>query len=202
LEAIGGEDEEGASGVKIAMVYPLSAAARGGVLINDVVTHFNGEEVESVEDLIGKVTKFHPGDEVKLTVQRRGKSIELTATLTGPLDSMELGGGGPSRSDFQNSLGGDLSELRSGFPTILQHDSILRPEDCGGPLVNLDGKVVGFNIARAGRVESYAIPTGAIMPIIADMMSGKLAPPGIVEEANEAEAQEVSVPAEAASDGQ
>ena len=36
------------------------------------------------------------------------------------------------------------------------------PADCGGPLVNLDGKVVGMNIARAGRTESYAIPCACV----------------------------------------
>ena len=29
---------------------------------------------------------------------------------------------------------------------------------CGGPLVNLDGKAVGLNIARASRVSTYALP--------------------------------------------
>ena len=29
---------------------------------------------------------------------------------------------------------------------------------CGGPLVNLDGKAVGLNIARADRVATYALP--------------------------------------------
>ena len=64
------------------------------------------------------------------------------------------------RSDFQNSLGGKLSVRRFGFPLAFQHDTVLRPSDCGGPVVDLDGRVVGFNIARAGRTESYALPVG------------------------------------------
>ena len=39
----------------------------------------------------------------------------------------------------------------------MQHDSPLMPEQCGGPLVNLRGEVVGLNIARAGRTASYAL---------------------------------------------
>ena len=69
-----------------------------------------------------------------------------------------------------------MSKKRGGFPVILQHDTVIKPTDCGGPLVDLDGKAVGINIARAGRTESYAIPTEAVLGLIADLKSGKLAP--------------------------
>src|SRR5262249_54167478 len=62
------------------------------------------------------------------------------------------------------------------FQVVLQHDTVLRPEDCGGPVVNLDGKVVGINIARSGRVESLAIPTEAVVEVLSELESGKLAP--------------------------
>jgi hypothetical protein len=35
---------------------------------------------------------------------------------------------------------------------------------------------VGINIARAGRVESFAIPAGVIKTLLPDLMSGKLDP--------------------------
>ena len=75
------------------------------------------------------------------------------------------------------SLGGPLSERRSGFPYVLEHDTVLRPKDCGGPLVDLDGNAVGINIARVSRVSSYALPASAIRPILADMMAGKFPVP-------------------------
>jgi serine protease Do len=58
----------------------------------------------------------------------------------------------------------------------LQHDTVIRPADCGGPLVDLDGKAVGINIARAGRTESYAIPAEDVIALIAELKSGRLAP--------------------------
>jgi len=36
--------------------------------------------------------------------------------------------------------------------------------------------VIGINIARAGRTESYAIPADAAQSLLLDLMSGKLAP--------------------------
>src|SRR5262249_9509487 len=34
-----------------------------------------------------------------------------------------------------------------------------------------------INVARAGRTESYAIPSEVVRPLLPDLMSGKLAPP-------------------------
>ena len=46
----------------------------------------------------------------------------------------------------------------------------------GGPLVDLDGRVLGLNIARAGRVETWALPGDVIQPIMADLKAGKYSP--------------------------
>ena len=46
-----------------------------------------------------------------------------------------------------------------------------------GAKINLDGRVLGINICRAGRTESWAVPTETIQPLLFDLMSGKLAPP-------------------------
>ena len=60
---------------------------------------------------------------------------------------------------------------------ILQHDTVLAPNECGGPLIDLDGKTVGINIARAGRVETYAIPAETVAALLPDMKAGKYPPP-------------------------
>jgi serine protease Do len=80
------------------------------------------------------------------------------------------------RANMQNTIGGAISERRSNFPQVLQHDTVLKPSDCGGALVDLDGKAIGLNIARAGRVESYALPAEIIVSLIDDLKSGRLAP--------------------------
>ena len=42
-----------------------------------------------------------------------------------------------------NSMGVGVSSRADDFPAVLQHDTVLRPVDCGGPVVDLSGKVVG-----------------------------------------------------------
>jgi len=94
------------------------------------------------------------------------------------------------RREQMNRLGVGVSGRRDGFPLVLQHDTVLKPNDCGGPLVNLDGRVVGVNIARGGRVETYAIPTSALLPRLYELMSGRLAPERLRKLAEEAKAAE------------
>ena len=73
-------------------------------------------------------------------------------------------------------MGGALSLRNANFPAVLQHDTVLTPAMVGGPLVTLDGTAVGINIARAGRVESYALPADVVTALLPDLKSGKLAP--------------------------
>jgi serine protease Do len=54
---------------------------------------------------------------------------------------------------------------------------VLRPTDCGGPLVDLDGRVLGINIARAGRVETWALPGDVIKSLIKPLKDGKYPAP-------------------------
>jgi len=38
-------------------------------------------------------------------------------------------------------------------------------------VIDLDGKAIGINIARAGRVASYAIPADVLRPLVARMIA-------------------------------
>ncbi|MFV2065518.1 MAG: trypsin-like peptidase domain-containing protein [Pirellulales bacterium] len=48
----------------------------------------------------------------------------------------------------------------------LWHDTILRPNDCGGPVVDLTGRVVGINMVSGERVTSLALPASAVQAIL------------------------------------
>lgn len=159
-------------GVKVTVVTPRGAAEKAGLKVGDRILAVNDQQVTGLPGMQELMSKTKSGDVVTLKVVRDDEEKELKATLgTPPTD----------RGDMQNSMGSKLSERRTGFPTFFQHDTVLRPQDCGGPICDLDGHVLGVNIARAGRTESYAIPSEALTPILADLKSGKLAPSAAAE---------------------
>jgi serine protease Do len=157
------------AGIKVEEVFPNNPAQKAGLKPGDQILAFNGETVESVDEFRALLSKAKPGDEVKLTINRDDKEQVLTAKLVVNPSAK----GGKSRGDMQNSMGSKLSDRRSGFPVILQHDSVLLPTECGGPLCNLEGQVIGINIARAGRTECYAIPSEAVRPLLEKLKAAK-----------------------------
>ena len=80
-------------------------------------------------------------------------------------------------------MGSRLSRRRKAFPDAFQHDSMLTARNCGGPVVNIDGQIIGINIARAGRVANYSLPVSTIDPIVAELKTGDLAPEIVNKEA-------------------
>ena len=79
--------------------------------------------------------------------------------------------GGPKLTRNEQMSGGalSLSKRRDGFPRVIHHDTPLTKESVGGPLLNLEGKCIGMNIARASRVATYAIPVRELREIVADL---------------------------------
>ena len=58
------------------------------------------------------------------------------------------------------------------FKRILQHDIGLSERSVGGPLLDLDGRCVGMNIAYANRAETFAIPTKELREVF-DKLRGE-----------------------------
>jgi len=152
-------------GAKISELESKGGASKAGLKKNDIIVELNGKTIPGQETLRALLENLRPGDTVKLKVLREGESKEFKATLTGQLQQ--------SRGDIQNAMGGELSGRRTGFPAVLQTDMVISPWDCGGPVVDLEGKVLGVNIARAGRVETWILPSENIRPLLAELKSGK-----------------------------
>ncbi|MFQ5734994.1 MAG: hypothetical protein ACE5KM_23925, partial [Planctomycetaceae bacterium] len=140
-----------------------------------IIIWIAGTVIKNRQSLAGRIRQFNTGDTLDLKVLREGKELKFKAVLGSSLNPR-------SRGAIQNSMGGRLSDRRYGFPEVFQHDTYLRPKDCGGPIVDLNGRAVGINIARAGRTESYAIPANRIQKLMPNLRSGKLAPPPFVPE--------------------
>lgn len=82
----------GMSGVIVAGVAPGTPAAsagfqvayadrRGRIVLGDVITHVDGEPVETSNDLYILLEEHAPGDEVTVTVLRQGETVDMDVEL-------------------------------------------------------------------------------------------------------------------------
>lgn len=135
-------------------------ARAAGLRRGDIVVHFADSSIESTEELRTAIRNHVPGDKVQVKVLRGDTRLSFDVTL---------GSNANTPVSSQEGLWGDLSSVRTGFGNVLQHDTILQPRDCGGPVVDLTGRALGVNIARAGRVETLAIPAATVQKLVAKM---------------------------------
>lgn len=164
-----GEDK---LGVPVTMVVPGSAAERFGLQISDVITKVENMDVGKREDIQAILRTKRPGDVVSLNIKRGEVDLALRIVLGNrEEDSPEA-----QRAITQNTMSGDISGRRNDFPLAFQHDSVLDPQDCGGPIVDLDGRIIGINIARSGRVKSYALPMSIVSDVFERLSTGKFSP--------------------------
>jgi serine protease Do len=169
---IGIQMQPHANGVEVTQVIRGTAADRFGLKISDVIIAVNDEPVSQPTDLSSVLRGKRPGEVVSLSVKRG----ETTLALRVVLGNREEDNPDNQRAVDQNTMSGEISKRRDDFPFALQHDSVLAPEECGGPLVDLDGRVVGINISRAGRVNSYALPVSLVQNVYQRLLTGDFSP--------------------------
>jgi serine protease Do len=144
--------------LEVKQVSEESGAKEAGVLAGDLIVAIDGEKVLKFEEIAKILKDKKVGDEVKLTVKRAGKDLDLQVKLA-PLGEMD------HQPDRNDQMSGDFSKRRSGFPRIIQHDILANSETMGGPVLDMKGRVVGMNIARANRAETFAIPVEELQEI-------------------------------------
>jgi serine protease Do len=162
-----GMEDDGET-VRINEVYGRSAAARAGLKVGDEVLAIDGDTIDGSAHLAMLVGDRAPGEVLKIRYRRGGDEAEVEVKL-GKRDRPVT----PQVPHVGEYMGGRLSNNRDEFPNALQHDLTLAPEECGGPLVNLDGDVVGLNLARGGRVKSFAIPAMDLKGLLLELDSGR-----------------------------
>ncbi|WAC21429.1 PDZ domain-containing protein [Luteolibacter sp. SL250] len=134
------------------------AAAKAGLKKGDIIVALNGRAVVKFDEVSEALKNLKPGTVVQVTYQR--KEVDETVDVT-------LDPGPITRND---QMSGAYSDRRSGFPRVMQHDIIGDKSIVGGPLLDLDGRCVGMNIARANRAESFAIPVEDLKALAARLM--------------------------------
>jgi S1-C subfamily serine protease len=142
-----------------------SGAQEAGLEKGDVILMIEDTKISKIEDIAGVMKDRKAGSKVKV-VCRRGKR-EFTAEV-------RLSAKGEMFTDTMNRndmMSGDFSKRRSGFPRVMQHDILGSSRVTGGPLLDLEGRCLGMNIARANRAESFAIPVEDLKALAERLMN-------------------------------
>jgi len=150
---IGVQLDQRSSVPRIERIMPGLGAEKAGLKAGDIIVAVNDEAIKEGETLPVRLRPFREGQTVKLRVKRDDDEFDASIEMMAP----ERGGDWFDRSDRMNQMGSLVSRRAEGFELAIQHDTVLEAWQCGGPLLNLDGKAIGLNIARAGRVASYAL---------------------------------------------
>ena len=151
--------------LEIDEVTDKSGAKEAGLQKGDVILAIDGKPVAKLEDLANVLKDRKAGTSAKLTYRRNQEEKSADVRLMARSEMSD-------EMNRNDAMSGAFSERRSGFPRILQHDILGARSIVGGPLLDLEGRCIGMNIARANRAESFAIPVEDLKVIAARMLKG------------------------------
>jgi len=162
--------DQSAKNARVQEVTPNLPAAKAGLRPGDVILSVGVEKTPISNDVNRSLGKYKPGDKVTLEISRKNETMKLNAELVSS-DQMAPKMDGNQLTHLSEA-GGTVSKRHNSFPIALTHDTVLQAAECGGPVVDLDGRAIGLNIARADRTATYAIPAATARKMIADMLAG------------------------------
>lgn len=135
-----------------------SPAWVAGLREGDRVLRLAGQPVAARGD-IGRIVRSYGGGELLLIeIERDGSPMSLLTRVTVRPDERRI---------MQSTALFPASRRASGFGGVMQHDTPLPCMRMGGPLLGLDGRALGINIARPDRTATYALPAARVKPLLA-----------------------------------
>lgn len=151
------------AGARVRSIMPHSGADDAGLEKGDRIIAIDGHTQSDVNIVAATLNSMFPGEVVRLTIERDGSTVDIPAKLSEFAIMQE--------SENDARVNGARNVRLSGFERALQHDTVLNPEQCGGPVLDTQGRVIGINIARAGRVVSYALPASLVSAEVSSMIA-------------------------------
>ncbi|MCM8525000.1 MAG: serine protease, partial [Lentisphaeraceae bacterium] len=159
--------EEIKEGIVIRNAVEKGPAHTAGVRAGDILLKVDGKQMLKRDKLLNYLKDKSPGTHVEILVQQNGKEISRKILLGDRNQTFGL---------FNRNLemSGVISKRTDGFNSIIQHDIPIEHFDTCSPLMDIDGRVVGLNIAKANRSEAYALPNAEVRKAIDKLIKLKV----------------------------
>ncbi|RYD39578.1 MAG: PDZ domain-containing protein, partial [Verrucomicrobiaceae bacterium] len=158
-----GDAKYNGPGVRVDDVTEDSGAAEAGLKQGDIILKVGSREISGVLELKNSLIGIAPGSTVSLTVQNEHGTRAIDVLLGNRPDLPQFSG---DRLRQMERMGGPISEVRDSFTQVMQTDMRPKPNQIGGPVVDLKGNVLGITMARADRTRSFVMPSSAVMALL------------------------------------
>ena len=151
-------------GVRIKEVAADSGAAASGLKAGDVILKVGERPISGLLELKNALTGVQPGAKISVLASTGGanKRFEVLLGNRPKLPSQFSG----DRLHQMERMGGPISEVRDSFTHAIQTDMRPKPNQIGGPVVDLQGEVLGITMARADRTRSFVMPAAAVVDLL------------------------------------
>ena len=145
----------------VGVAQPGKPALKAGIKAGDVIMELDGQAIKSRDQMLALLRTTSPGQQLKAKIKRGDKELAFELTLGNSRD-LNQEQQRPRHPAYETKT----SRRRGGFPEAFRHDLPLRLSDCGTPVVDLKGRVVGLNIARVDRPGALALPNDVLLDSI------------------------------------
>jgi len=162
LGVVGSMDFSG-PGVRIEEILPDSGAAAAGLKPGQIILEVAGRTISGILELRNSLVGRQPGESVTVRIKDGEKPRDVEILLGNRPELPKYDG---ARLRQMERMGGPLSRVRDSFSRVIQSDMRLRPNQTGGPVVDMDGKVIGIAVARADRTRSFVMPAAAVAALL------------------------------------
>ena len=151
------------TGVRIEQVTPDSGAASAGLKPGEVILKVGDRPVSGLMELKNSLVGLNPGSKVTIRVRSGDKERDVDVLLGNRPDLPNFPG---QRLQQMERMGGAISRVRDSFTRVIQSDMRPRPNQIGGPVADLQGRVIGITLARADRTRSFIMPSAAVQKLL------------------------------------
>ncbi|MBU6170722.1 MAG: PDZ domain-containing protein [Verrucomicrobia bacterium] len=162
---IGSDLQHKGPGVRVSEVQPNTGAAVAGLKEGDIVLMVKERPISGLMELKSALTGTKPGETVPLRVRTNGGEKTISVTLSKRPELPKIYN---PRLEQMERMGGKISRIRDSFTQVLQSDMRPSPDQIGGPVVDLEGRVIGITVARADRTRSFIMPSAAVVKMLAN----------------------------------